>query len=96
MKLILISSAASMALAGCTSMPPITPPTGPCVVDDALRMHLIGSDFKLAQRDDIQRRANAPVARVLRPDDAATKDMRPDRLNIMLSEDGKVNDLRCG
>ncbi|MBJ6121001.1 I78 family peptidase inhibitor [Sphingomonas mollis] len=95
MKLILIS-AAVLTATGCTSMPPVTPPTGPCGVDDAMRRRFIGTDFKLTMRDEIQYGANARTARVLRPDDAATMDMQPDRLNILLDDNGKVNDLRCG
>ncbi|KQU55744.1 hypothetical protein ASG67_06380 [Sphingomonas sp. Leaf339] len=95
MKLILIS-AAMLTATGCTSMPPATPPTGPCRVDDAMRRRFIGTDFKLTMRDDIQYDSNARTARVLRPDDAATMDIQPDRLNILLDDGGKVNDLRCG
>lgn len=95
MKLILIS-AAVLTATSCTTMPSIAPPSGPCRVDDVMRRRFIGTDFKLTMRDEIQYGANARTARVLRPDDAATMDVQPDRLNILLDDDGKVNDLRCG
>lgn len=71
-------------------------PKGPCVVDEALRRQFTGTKFRLDMRDEIQARANARVARVLRPDDAATMDYREDRLNILLDDDGRVNGFRCG
>ncbi|SFP39231.1 I78 family peptidase inhibitor [Sphingomonas rubra] len=87
----------ALALGACAQTPALEPlPTGPCRVDLALRMRWVGQEFKLSMRDDIQREANARTARVLRPDDAATMDLREDRLNIRLSEDGKINSLDCG
>ena len=84
-------------LAGCaTMMPPRMEPTGPCMVDEALRMRFAGVKFRMAMRDEIQHRANARVARVLRPDDAATMDVREDRLNITLDDGGQISGLRCG
>lgn len=37
-----------------------------------------------------------PKLRILGPDDMATMDHRPDRLNIDLDADGQVTGLRCG
>ncbi len=88
---------AALALGACVETPALEPlPSGPCRVDEGLRMRHIGTDFKLRDRDAIQREANARTARVLRPDDAATMDFREDRLNIRLGEDGKVDALDCG
>lgn len=88
---------AGLALGACAQTPPLEPlPTGPCRVDDALRMRHIGTEFRLRMRDAIQYEANARTARVLRPDDAATMDLREDRLNIRLGEDGRIDKLDCG
>jgi hypothetical protein len=81
---------------GCTTMERMPEPTGPCRVDMTLQMRYVGTDFKMAMRPEMQYAANARTARILRPDDAATMDMQPDRLNILLDEDGKVNALKCG
>ncbi len=98
MKTIVIAAvAAASALAGCVGTPPMAAtPSGPCRIDDALRMRHIGTEFRMRDRDAIQYGANARTARVLRPDDAATMDFREDRLNIRLSEDGKIDALDCG
>ena len=96
-KIVIAALAAGSALGGCVETPPMAAtPTGPCRVDDAVRMRYVGTDFKLRDRDQIQRDANARTARVLRPDDAATMDLREDRLNIRLGEDGKIDALDCG
>lgn len=34
--------------------------------------------------------------RTIKPGDAVTMDMRPDRLNIEIGEDGRIKTLRCG
>lgn len=88
---------AGLALGACVQTPALEPlPTGPCRVDESLRMRHVGTEFRLQMRDVIQREANARTARVLRPDDAATMDYREDRLNIRLGEDGRVDALVCG
>ena len=83
-------------LSGCTTMPAPPEPTGPCRVDMSLQMRYVGTEFKMPLRDEIQYATNARIARILRPDDPVTKDLRPDRLNILLGEDGKINALTCG
>lgn len=83
-------------VAGCTTMDGPPEPTGPCRVDMSFQMRYVGTDFNMRMRDEIQYAANARIARILRPDDPVTKDLRPDRLNILLAEDGKVNALTCG
>jgi hypothetical protein len=82
--------------AGCTPTPPVETPRGPCAVDEALRMRFVGTKFKRDMQDEIQQRANAAVVRVLRPDDAATMDLREDRLNILLDDGGQIDGFRCG
>ncbi len=83
-------------IAGCTTMDAPPEPTGPCRVDMSFQMRYVGMEFKMPLREEIQYAANARIARILRPDDAVTKDLRPDRLNILLSEDGKIDALTCG
>ncbi len=83
-------------MAGCTTMTGPAEPTGPCRVDMSFQMRYVGSEFKMPLREEIQYAANARIARILHPDDPVTKDLRPDRLNILLGEDGKINALTCG
>lgn len=84
-------------LAGaCTTMAEPPAPRGPCVVDERLRVRYAGVKFKARMRAEIERTANAATSRVLHPDDAATMDFRPDRLNILLDDGGQIDGLRCG
>ncbi len=83
-------------VAGCTTMERMSEPAGPCRVNMTLQMRYVGTDFNMAMRPEVQYAANARTARIVRPDDARTMDMRPDRLTILLDEDGKVNALTCG
>ena len=86
----------AVLLAGCTTMPPAPQPTGPCVVDEQVRMRFVGTKFDSEMRDEMQARTNARVLRVLRPDEAATMDLREDRLNVVLDDGGRIDGLRCG
>ena len=88
---------AGLALGACAQTPALEPlASGPCRVDEGLRMRHVGTEFRLRMRDTIQYEANARTARVLRRDDAATMDIREDRLNIRLGEDGRIDALDCG
>lgn len=71
-------------------------PTGPCRVDEQVRMRFAGTEFKMSMRDDLRYATNSRIARVLRPDDAATMDVQPDRLNIVLDDGDRIDGLRCG
>lgn len=89
----------ALALAACAETPRDRMPVlagGPCRVDERVRIHWIGKEFRMREREAIRLDANAPTARVLRPEDAATMDFREDRLNIRLSDDGKIDALDCG
>jgi hypothetical protein len=84
-------------MAGCTTMTDRpAPPRGPCVVDEGLRMRFVGVKFHERMRADLERQAQAATSRVLNPGDAATMDMRPDRLNILLDDLKQIEGLRCG
>ena len=87
---------ALVALAGCTTMAEPPQPTGPCRVTEQLRMRFVGTEFRMDMRDEMQSLSNSRTARVLRPGDAATMDVREDRLNIDVDDGGQVSGLRCG
>ncbi|MBL7599321.1 hypothetical protein INQ10_25170, partial [Escherichia coli] len=42
------------------------------------------------------RLSGAKIVRWLEPDAVATMDFRPDRLNLHLGADGKINSAHCG
>ena len=87
----------AMLAAGCTTMTERpAPPRGPCVVDEALRMRFVGVKFRERMRPEIERQAQAATSRVLNPGDAATMDIRPERLNILLDDLKQIEGLRCG
>ncbi len=83
-------------VAGCATMQPPPPPRGPCVVDETVRMRFAGMKFRERMRPEIERATNSATSRVLRSDDAATMDFRPDRLNILLDDGRQIDGLRCG
>ena len=84
------------ALTGCTTMAEPPMPTGPCGVSEPLRMRFVGTKYRMEMRDEMQALSNSRVARVLRPGDVATMDLREDRLNIEVDDGGQVSGLRCG
>lgn len=83
-------------LSACATMPPPPEPTGPCAITEPVKMRWAGVNFKLRERDAVRRDARARIARVLRPNEPATMDFRPDRLNIMVDDFGQITDLTCG
>jgi hypothetical protein len=88
---------ALLMLAGCATVDrPEPAPAGPCIVSDQARMRFVGTEFREHQRMNIQYETSARIARVLRPGDAATMDIRPDRLNILVDDAGLIAGLRCG
>lgn len=85
-----------VAIAGCTTMAEPPAPRGPCEITEKLRMRFVGVKFRERMRSEIEREAHAATSRVLNPGDAATMDLRPDRLNILLDDLKQIEGLRCG
>ncbi len=83
-------------VAGCAAMEAPAAPRGPCVVDEKAKLRFAGVKFRERMRPEIERATNSAISRVLRPGDAATKDFRVDRLNIMLDDGGQIDGLNCG
>ena len=71
-------------------------PTGPCRIDEQVRMRFVGTGFQTVLRDDLRYATNSRIARVVRPDDAATAEVQTDRLNILLDDEDRIDGLRCG
>ena len=57
---------------------------------------LVGKAVTETTADDARKRSGARTVRVIRPGMMVTMDFRPDRLNIVVDDKGKVTDLRCG
>ena len=92
-----LAPAALLALGGCMQQwRPEPPRAGPCTVGEEAKMRFAGVRFHDVRREAIERATNSRLSRVLRPGDAATMDFRPDRLNIMVDDDGQITGLRCG
>lgn len=85
-----------LALAGCTTTAERPAPAGPCAVSEQLRMRFVGTEFRMSVREEMEALGHSRTSRVLRPNDVATTDYRPDRLNIEVDDAGRVSGLRCG
>ena len=86
-----------VAVAACTpTLRPDAPPTASCVVREQVRMRYVGQRYVSSMREDLAAKTRSPVVRVLRPDDAATRDLREDRLNVLVGGDERIEGLRCG
>ena len=83
-------------VAGCATMERPVAAHGPCAMDERVKMRFAGVKFRERMRPEIEHAANAAMSRVLRPDDAATMDVRAERLNILLDDGGQIDGLRCG
>jgi hypothetical protein len=86
-----------VAVAACTpTLRPDAQPTGPCAVREEVRMRFVGQRYVSSMRKDLAAETRSPVVRVLRQDDAATMDLREDRLNVLVGSDERIEGLRCG
>ena len=99
--------AASLALAACTSSGPSSVPREPAPEPPSVTQRgdtcgartvqdRVGRDYSEALRAAIEEESGAAMLRVLRPGDAATMDHRPDRLNIRLDDDDRIQQITCG
>jgi hypothetical protein len=85
-----------LAIAACAPVAPLPEPSGPCAVTETVRGRYIGVKFRESMRAELQRDTNARIARVVRPDDVVTMDLRQDRLDILLDDGNQIEGLRCG
>jgi hypothetical protein len=95
-----LTGLAALAMAGCaaTTPPSDTPPMtgeadqcGAQALQDYLGMMAAGP-----VEARIREVAGTKAVRVLGPNDAATMDYRPDRLNVRTDGDGRIVQIRCG
>ncbi len=82
--------------AGCATMPDMPKPTGPCRVGESVRMRFVGTNFRMAMREEVAAATNAPIARVLRPGDVTTMEFNPNRLTIHVDDMKRIDGLTCG
>jgi len=84
-------AASVLLLAACQS--PTTPTSSQA--DDECgaqsRQHLVGTP-----ESDLDRSTLPEFNRVLHPNTPATMDYRPDRLNVLVDDNGKIERVSCG
>lgn len=68
--------------------------TDPCGATLALR--LMGTPDTPALRERLKRALGHDRIRFIHPGDVVTQDLRPDRLNVMIGDDGRIGTARCG
>ncbi|MBZ5485951.1 hypothetical protein HW452_00205 [Halomonas aquamarina] len=64
--------------------------------DAAAVDYALGEIFDEANLPQLQSESQSRQVRVLHPGDAATMDHRPERLNIHVDDDERIEALRCG
>jgi Peptidase inhibitor I78 family len=82
----------ALALAGCVTAPP--EPSGPCRADGPAG--LVGQAGTPDLGAEALRRSGALRLRWIRPGDMVTMDYSPQRLNIHLDAQGRVDHFACG
>ena len=89
---------AALTLAACSTRPPApSTPAEPAPVGAADTcgaapyIYLIGEKATALERVLILRQV-----RVIWPDDAVTEDLRPERINFYITQDGYVRSITCG
>ncbi|WP_249341160.1 MULTISPECIES: I78 family peptidase inhibitor [unclassified Sphingomonas] len=92
---LVLPAAALLVLGACA---PETPPRAiPGVECSAERLGaLTGKPRGQEAEAEALRLSGAKIVRWLEPDAVATMDFRPDRLNLHLGADGKINSAHCG
>lgn len=95
-----LAGLAAFAMAGCAAS---TPPAGsPPVTDGADQcgaqalQDYLGMIAAGPVEARIRETTGAKPVRILGPNDAATMDYRPDRLNVRTDSDGRIVQIRCG
>ncbi len=64
--------------------------------DTAAVEYALGETFDEANLPQLQSESQSRQVRVLHPGDAATMDHRPERLNIHVDDNERIEALRCG
>lgn len=80
---------------------PIPPgSSGPRRIADSCGADLAARFIGATARPDVREAVKGSVAhdqiRWIKPGTAVTQDLRPDRLNVILSADGRILTMRCG
>ena len=87
----------TLALAACTTMEPESPAPAPEDGCGAARVaDLVGRTRSGALEADVAARSGARRVRWIRPGDAVTMDYSPERLNVHLDAQGRVDHFACG
>ncbi len=91
-----LSLAAAALLAGCVQPPQqfAGAPAGPC--DAQAARFAIGYTSTDALAAEVQRRSGAEAVRVLRPGTVTTMEYNAERVNLVVGEDSRVSEVRCG
>lgn len=96
MKHIAIASSLFLLAACQTPTTATSPSTSPSVSSESgcgaqSRQNLVGTAASALDTSTLP-----PGTRVLYPDTLATTDYRPDRLNVLVDDAGKIETVRCG
>ncbi|WP_058836161.1 I78 family peptidase inhibitor [Luteimonas abyssi] len=97
-----LTTLAALALTACASShdggaaTPEAPSDDLAQCDAARAQSLVGQPSSDAVLEQARAATGASSLRALKPDDMATMDYRPDRLNVMLDDAGVVTSFRCG
>jgi hypothetical protein len=100
MKVAPLALAFALGLAGCGTFgwfPPVAPerpPAGTCHIDRLFK--LVGRPATPELGAEAQRRSGAARLRFIRPGDMVTMELDPQRLNIHLDSQGRIDHFICG
>ena len=87
-----LATLAALGAIGCATLSPGE--SGACSAESL--DNLVGREASSALGADALRRSGARQLRWIRPGDAVTMDYRPDRLNVRLDANGRVESFNCG